>query len=294
MTRNEYMIKKYDDFRPKYLERKMDFFRHPSVSRIDPFQIADNLYYVGDKEVCVHLIDSGDGLILIDSGYIGAEHLLVDSIWRAGLDPKNIKIILHTHGHSDHFGASEEFKRMYGCKLIISRIDAELVRRNNVSSQLFPLATAPTFDEEIEDGDIIELGNVKIRSVLTPGHTEGVMSFFFDTTYGGNTYTVGLFGGAGTNAITLPYILKNGYSEDLPLKMLNSIELLRKEKVDIHLGNHPWNNRTLEKREKQLNDGGNPFIDKSSWTEFLDSLEKKVRTIILDNQKLDEEFYSQA
>ena len=294
MTRNEYMIKKYDDFRSKYLERKMDFFRHPSVARIDPFQIADNLYYVGDKKVCVHLIDSGDGLVLIDSGYLGAEHLLVDSIWRAGLDPKNIKIILHTHGHSDHFGASEEFKRMYGCKLIISRVDAELVRRNNVSSQLFPLATAPTFDEEIEDGDIVEIGNVKIRCVLTPGHTEGVMSFFFDTTYRSNTYTVGLFGGAGTNALTLPYILKNGYTEDLPLKMLESIELLRKEKVDIHLGNHPGNNRTLEKREKQVKDGGNPFIDERSWIEFLDSLESKVRTIILDNSKLDEEFYSQA
>lgn len=294
MTRNEYMIKKYDDFRSKYLEHKMDFFRHPSVARIDPFQIADNLYYVGDKNVCVHLIDSGDGLVLIDSGYLGAEHLLVDSIWRAGFDPKNIKIILHTHGHSDHFGASEEFKRMYGCKLIISRVDAELVRRNNVSSQLFPLATAPTFDEEIEDGDIVEIGNVKIRSVLTPGHTEGVMSFFFDTTYRSNTYTVGLFGGAGTNALTLPYILKNGYTEDLPLKMLESIELLRKEKVDIHLGNHPGNNRTLEKREKQVKDGGNPFIDESSWIEFLDSLESKVRTIILDNSKLDEEFYSQA
>lgn len=294
MTRNEYMIKKYDDFRSKYLERNMDFFRHPSVARIDPFQIADNLYYVGDKKVCVHLIDSGDGLVLIDSGYLGAEHLLVDSIWRVGLDPKNIKIILHTHGHSDHFGASEEFKRMYGCKLIISRVDAELVRRNNVSSQLFPLATAPTFDEEIEDGDIVEIGNVKIRSVLTPGHTEGVMSFFFDTTYRSNTYTAGLFGGAGTNTLTLPYILKNGYPEDLPLKMLESIELLRKEKVDIHLGNHPGNNRTLEKREKQLKDGGNPFIDESSWIEFLDSLESKVRTTILDNSKLDEEFYSQA
>ena len=294
MTRNEYMIKKYDDYRSKYLERNMDFFRHPSVARIDPFQIADNLYYVGDKKVCVHLIDSGDGLVLIDSGYLGAEHLLVDSIWRVGLDPKNIKIILHTHGHSDHFGASEEFKRMYGCKLIISRVDAELVRRNNVSSQLFPLATVPTFDEEIEDGDIVEIGNVKIRSVLTPGHTEGVMSFFFDTTYRSNTYTVGLFGGAGTNALALPYILKNGYTEDLPLKMLESIELLRKEKVDIHLGNHPGNNRTLEKREKQLKDGGNPFIDESSWIEFLDSLESKVRTTILDNSKLDKEFYSQA
>jgi metallo-beta-lactamase class B len=210
-----------------------------------------------------------------------------------GFDPKDIKIILHTHGHTDHYGASAEFKRMYGCKLVISKIDAELVKRSNISSGFYPLATLPPFDEEIEDGDIIELGDVKIRCVLTPGHTEGVMSFFFDVEYEGKTYTAGLFGGAGTNAITLPYICKNGYSDDLPMKMLSSIELLKKEKVDIHLGNHPGNNRTLEKREKQLAEGGNPFIDADSFTDFLESLEKKVHGIILENAKLDEEFNSQ-
>lgn len=293
MTRSEYMLKKYDDFRTQYLESRMEFFRHPSIARIEPFRIADNLYYVGDKKVCIHLIDSGDGLILIDSGYLGTEHLLVDSIWRAGFDPKNVKIILHTHGHSDHFGASQEFKRMYGCKLIISKIDAELAKANNINSQLFPLVTPLTFDEELEDGDTVALGNVKIRCVLTPGHTEGVMSFFFDVTDQGTTYTAGLFGGVGTNALTLPFIIKNGYSEDLPLKMLASIELMKKEKVDIHLGNHPGNNHTLEKRERQITEGGNPFIDENSWIDFLNSLEKKVHAIILDNARLDEEFHSQ-
>ncbi len=292
MTRNEYMIQKYNEFRPGYLEHKMEFFRHPSIARIDPFKIADGLYYVGDKKVCVHLIDTGDGLILIDSGFLGAEHLLVDSIWRAGFDPKDIRIILHTHGHSDHFGASEEFRRMYGCKLAISRIDAELSRRNNISSTLYPLATSPVFDSELEDGDTVELGDVKIRCVLTPGHTDGVMSFFFDATYEGKVYKAGLFGGVGVNAITLPYMIKNGYAEDLPQKMLSSIEFLRGETVDVHLGNHPGDNKTLEKREKQLSEGGNPFIDQRSWGEFLDSLEKKVHGKIIDNQKLDAEFYS--
>jgi metallo-beta-lactamase class B len=181
---------------------------------------------------------------------------------------------------------------MYGCKLAISRIDAELARRSNISGELHPLALVPTFDVEIEDGDTIELGNVKIRCVLTPGHTEGVLSLFFDITYQGKTYTAGLFGGAGINALTLPYIYKNGYPENLPQKMLKSIDIVRKESVDIHLGNHPGNNRTLEKREKQLKEGGNPFIDKSSWGDFLDSLEKKVHNIICENEKLDEEFNS--
>ena len=289
MTRSEYMIKKYDDFRVQYIGKKMEFYRHPSSERIDPFRIADRLYYVGDKKVCMHLIDTDDGLILIDSGYLGTEHILVDNIWRAGFDPRNVKIILHTHGHSDHFGASEEFKRMYGSKLVISKIDADLVRRTDPSSTLYPLATAPTFDEEIEDGDIIELGSVKIRCVLSPGHTEGVLSLFFDVTYEGKSYTAGLFGGAGTNALSLPYMYKNGY-ENLPEKMLKSIEMLRGEKVDIHLGNHPGNNDTIGKREKQLIEGGNPFIDEGSWGRFLDKLERKVHEVISENERLNAEY----
>ena len=90
-------------------------------------------------------------------------------------------------------------------------------------------------------------------------------------------------------------IINNNINPTLLLLLQKLIaELLRKEKVDIHLGNHPGNNHTLEKREKQRKEGGNPFIDNSSWFEFLDSMEKKVNAIILDNKKLDEEFYSQA
>jgi metallo-beta-lactamase class B len=293
MTKREYMLNKYKEFYEGYTARKMEFYRHPSIARMDPFKIADGLYYVGDKKVCIHLIDTGDGLILLDSGYLGASHLLVDSIWRAGFDPRDIKIILHTHGHTDHYGASGEFARMYGCKLAISRIDAELVKRQSVNGSvggaLRPLEMAPEFDMILEDGDVIELGAVKIRCILTHGHTEGVLSFFFKVTYLGEEYTAGLFGGAGVNALTLPYLYKNGYPEDMPEVMLKSIERLRAMEVDIHLGNHPSNNRTLEKRTKQENEGGNPFIDKTSWSDFLAGLEKKVKRIIEDNRKLGEE-----
>ncbi len=290
MTREEYLAEKYAAYRDKYTSGKMDFYHNPSIARIDPFKIADGLWYVGDKKVCIHLIDTGDGLILIDSGFLGATHILVDSIWRAGFDPRDIRMIIHTHGHSDHFGASDEFKHMYGCKLAISRVDAEYTKRQAESGsfggKLFPLAKVPEFDVLIEDGETIELGNVKIKCILTPGHTEGVLSLFFDVTYEGKTYKAGLFGGAGTNSIKLFAIYKNGYPENAPEQMLDSIALLKGIDVDIHLGNHPGNNKTLDKRKRQLEEGGNPFIDKTSWGSFLEKLEKEVHKTIEDNEKL--------
>lgn len=292
LKEKEYLMEKFEAFRVAYVEKKKDFFVNPSIARIDPFRIADGLYYVGDRKVCIHLIDSGDGLILIDSGYLGATHLLVDSIWRAGFDPANVRWIIHSHGHSDHFGASDEFRSMYGTKLAISRIDAELLKKypeRFISSTSYPFAKIPDFDREIEDGEIFEHGNVKIRCVLTPGHTPGVLSLFFDVTDNGNTYLAGMYGGAGVNAITLPYICQNDSPEDCPQQMLDSIEKVWDEPVVVHLGNHPYNNRTLQKRKLQLEEGGNPFIAPSSWHDFLTELKGQIQTKIRENEALKQE-----
>lgn len=296
MTRKEILAEKYQQHRDGYRKKNKEFYTNPSVARIEPFAIADGLYYVGDKKVCIHLIDTGDGLILIDSGYLGAAHLLVDSIWRAGFDPKDVRWIIHTHGHSDHFGASDEFCRMYGTKLAISRVEVQSLKqkpqRAHIDSVCFPYAQMPVFDYEIEDGEIFELGRVKIRCVLTPGHTEGVLSLFFDVTYNGNTYLAGLYGGAGVNSIALPFAAYDEASEDRPQQMLNSIEKIWNEPVVVHLGNHPYNNHTIEKRELQLKDGGNPFIAPDSWHDFLGELKEKVEATRKANEELERELAS--
>lgn len=290
MTQKEFLMEKFCEKASRYADNHKAFYTNPSIARMEPFKIADGLYYVGDKMVCIHLIDTGDGLILLDSGFFGATHLLVDSIWRAGFDPKNVKWIIHTHGHSDHFGASEEFRIMYGTKLAISRVDAERIAGSSIASESFPFAKVPEFDYTIEDGDIFELGNIKIRCVLTPGHTDGVLSLFFEVTDNGKTYLAGMFGGAGINAITLPYICRNNRSSDCPQQMLASVEKIWDEPVVVHLGNHPGNNKTLEKRAQQLEEGGNPFIAPDSWHTFLGALKEKIKQIIVDNENMEKEF----
>ena len=291
MTKNDFLIQKFEEFFDNYTKKKSAFYANPSIAGTEPFKIAEGLYYVGDKEVCVHLVDTGDGLILIDSGFFGATHLLIDSIWRAGFDPQNVRWIIHTHGHFDHFGSSEEFQKMYGTKLAISRVDAESLRNNPhrayIHSVALPHAKIPVFDYEIEDGEIFELGNVKIRCVLTPGHTTGVLSLFFDVKDNGSIYRVGMFGGAGLNTLELAQIFYNGYSEDCPKLMLNSIEKVWNEPVDIQLGNHPGNNRTFEKYAQQSKDGKNPFVVPEDWHNFLSNLKANVEKVINDNEELD-------
>ena len=62
--------------------------------------LKECLKHVGGKAVCVHLIKTDEGLILLDSGYPNAAHLVVDSIWRFGFDPKDVKWHLGGPWHS--------------------------------------------------------------------------------------------------------------------------------------------------------------------------------------------------
>ena len=125
-------------------------------------------------------------------------------------------------------------------------------------------------DVMLRDGDIIRLGNTKIRAVSTPGHTMGVFSYFMELTENGETHLAGLYGGIGLNTLCRDSVEKSGtgYLRDY---YLASLEKVRTELVDIVLGNHTAQNKTLEKYELlQKNPGNNPFINPKEWVQFLD------------------------
>ncbi|MBQ4040512.1 MAG: hypothetical protein IJC91_05170, partial [Oscillospiraceae bacterium] len=62
-------------------------------------------------------------------------------------------------------------------------------------------------------------------------------------------------------------------------------EKLRKEKVDVFIGNHTWNNDTKNKGELLLQTGENRFIDSRIWYEFLDFCENALTNIIESEKK---------
>ena len=279
----------HEERRQKYLAAHKEFYTYPSTAALEPFRIADGLYYVGDKKVCIHLLETADGLILLDSGYYNSRHLLTESIRKLGFDPADVRWILHTHEHFDHFGAADEFRNLYGTKLAISAVGAQSLReypqRALIDWSSSPYDAIPEFDYELQDGEVFEFGGVKIRCVLTPGHALGVMSFFFEVTDNGETYLAGLFGGAGYTAMTVEYMKSVSLPLDMPQKMLESLDKMEKEPVVVHLGNHPGNNKTLKKRAQQLEEGGNPFVDPGSWQAQMETLRAKTLEIIAKNEE---------
>ena len=75
--------------------------KNPWDGSFDPFRIFGNLYFVGTSPASVHIVDTGEELIMFDTGYQQSLYMVIDNIYRVGLDPHDIKYILLTHGHID-------------------------------------------------------------------------------------------------------------------------------------------------------------------------------------------------
>lgn len=244
---------------------------------VHPFQMYGNVWYVGDDWVCVHLIDTGDGLLLIDSGNCGATAMLVNAIWEAGFNPADVKWIIHSHGHLDHIGGANFFKRMFGAKLYLGEPDARMFREQPEISAIYD--THDDCDDifvpdyEIKDGDVLTFGKVSMTFYLVPGHTAGCVAIFFDMDGPEGIKRCGYYGGFGFNTMQKDYLIEIGDPEFKTRQTyLDSLAKVRDQKVEIFLGNHCINNDTLGRRQKQIDapDAPNPFVDDQAWASYLD------------------------
>ena len=256
----------------------------PWEGYMEPFRIFGNLYFVGTTFVSVHLIDTEDGLVLIDSGYPQCLYLTLENIRKIGFNPYDIKHIVISHGHYDHLGGARAIAELTGAKTYLGRPDREYA--NGTLDLTWAKELGYEYYEQfepdvlIDDGDVLRFGSTAIRCVSTPGHTPGVMSFFFDVTDGKNTYTAAMFGGAGMNSVKYSFLDKYGLPHSLRDDLLHSLDKVWDEKVDILIGNHPGDAQTRQKYERMLAGEENPFLDPTAWHRRLDYIRNQFNEMV--------------
>lgn len=133
---------------------------------VGPVQTNCYFAYNTDTSECI-IVDPGDDRTDI-----------IDYLEKKKLAPV---AILLTHGHFDHIGAVADLKNKYKLKVYAAEAERETLKEPdiNLSSQLMGGRMSIEADEWLEDGQEFELIGEKIRCLLTPGHTEGGMCFYF-------------------------------------------------------------------------------------------------------------------
>lgn len=264
-------------------------------THLKPFKIHDKIYFVGNERVSVHIIESKCGLIMIDTGYPDMLEVITENMKTLGLDIKDICAIFHSHGHIDHFGCTIRLKEESGAKTYISRIDNDIVNGKydlSWAKELGLEKVSPfNCDVLVEDGDVFDFDDISVRCVSTPGHTDGVISFFITVRGEKENVIAAMHGGIGRNTLAKEYLEKNGFSFEWREKYRESLKKVKEEHVDIVLGNHPGQSDTLGKLNK-LHMGAKNIIDVNEWSEFLENAEKQLDEMIADEKKFKNKEYS--
>ena len=132
------------------------------IKRLAVGPLQTNAYVVGDDE-------TGQAII-IDPGDEPDRMLEV-----AKDNSLIIKEIICTHAHFDHIGAVGDIKKETGARVFIHKADMEpyAAAKDQAALWGYSVDDLPQPDGYLDEGDIVQVGNLKFRVMHTPGHSQG-------------------------------------------------------------------------------------------------------------------------
>ena len=160
------------------------------------------------------------------------------------LDLKLVKVI-DTHIHADHVTGASKLKQATNCTTIMGEH-----------------TPADTVEIKVKDDEIIDIDNLKIRSIYTPGHTSDSYSFLLDNfLFTGDTL---LINGTGRTDF------QNGSSKDAYNSLFNNLLKLPEETL-VYPG-HDYNGKCSSTigNEKKFN----PRLQVKNVDEYIDIMSK--------------------
>ena len=250
---------------------------------LEAFRIHGNTWYVGTDGLSSILIETDDGLILVDGGLPQSAERIDANIRAIGFDPLNIKAILVSHPHFDHSGGVAAIQRMTRANVFSSEAGAVTLSSGRLQeddpqyvadsdSGSFPAVENVT---AVGDGEFVSVGSINVKANHTPGHTAGSVTWTWESCALNTCINV-------VYADSLTAVSAEGFSfvaSGAADRMIESAGKIAELPCDILLSPHPFFFGMYEKLERR--EEGNPFINSLACTFYaesaLDWLEQRLK-----------------
>jgi len=202
---------------------------------VGPF--GENCYVIGHEATRTGaVVDPGDEAVRIAL-----------AVERTDLE---IAQILITHAHIDHVGAVAALADEYACPVLMHAEAQPMLEQLPTQAMMMGIrfGRVPTVDRHVEDGEVLEVGGLKLEARYTPGHAPGHLAFYVegeavvfagDALFAGSVGRTDLFGG----------------DMEVLMRSINERLLTLPDETQVFAGHGPQTTIAAERRH-------NPFLQR--------------------------------
>jgi len=144
-------------------------------------KLTDHLYYYPE----CGMLDSNTYVIkdhiniIIDIGSLQFLQNLIKDLKRDGINPEDLKVILNTHFHLDHYMANEEFKKLFGSTILAHPLQKEFYDTTVIeTARFFGMQPVPNKEDAIIDLTELAKGNLQLDMIPVPGHSQDSIGIY--------------------------------------------------------------------------------------------------------------------
>ena len=141
------------------------------MAAIDSGEIIPGIYAIRDSYVNLYVVKGGEGHVAIDSG-IDAQ-VVRDELKKLNIDPASVAAVFLTHSDTDHTGGLCVFPH---AQIYLSGEEEPMVDGRKARFILYRNKAIPKH-ESLMDDQVVDVGGLTVKTILTPGHTPGSASF---------------------------------------------------------------------------------------------------------------------
>ena len=241
------------------------------------FKLIGNVYWVGTYDLSTYFITSGDGHILINTGFPETVPQIRQGVEKLGFKFGEVKVLLATHAHGDHVAGLAELKRLTGARVMMMEPDAALLEDGGRSDFRFGDEPGTRFppvavDRRLRDRDTVVLGAVTLTAHHHPGHTKGATSFTLTVRENARDYRVVIANMGSINpGVTVSGMAKYPTIGDDYARTFAAQKALP---MDVFLASHAAQFRMHEKYKPGDAYDPNRFVDPMGYRAAVERLEK--------------------